>query len=220
MYDHPDFKDNNAEVIAQFIAAYPLALVSGCNRNYEPVATQIPVLLEKEADGSLYLRGHMIRGSEHHKAFEENPKVMLVFSGPQSYVSATWYAKGGSASTWNFMSVHAKGAIRFLNEERLKAIMQKTTLHFENGDQGSPTVFSNLDPEYVQHLLKYIIGFEVKVEDLDHVFKLSQDMDAKSYENIIEQLHKGTIQAQLVAEEMEKRRASLFEGNAELRSKD
>ncbi|MBL7472375.1 FMN-binding negative transcriptional regulator [Robertkochia sediminum] len=210
MYDHADYKDHTPEAIHQFIAAHPLALLSGCNKKFDPVATQVPVLLEKEADGSLYLRGHMIRGSEHHKAFQENPKVMLVFTGPQSYVSATWYAKERSASTWNFMSVQAKGSIRFLGEAGLRAIMQKTTLHFEKGNHHSPTVFRNLDPQYVQRLLKYIIAFEVKVESLDHVFKLSQDMDAGSYQSIVAHLHKGDANAQMVATEMEKRMPGLF----------
>lgn len=209
MYDHPDYKDKDPEAISKFIETYPLAVLSGCDRGYHPVATQVPVLLEKEGDKQ-FLRGHMIKGATHHKAFAENPLVMLVFPGPQSYVSATWCAKKQSASTWNYMSVQATGEIRFLGEEALRAIMQKSTLHFEGGDSNSPTVFRNLDPAYVEHLMKYIIAFEVRVDSMDHVFKLSQDQDAGCYKSIIRELKKGDPNAKMVAGEMEKRFSGLF----------
>lgn len=209
MYDHPDYKDKNPEAITEFISNYPLAVISGCHLNYQPVATQVPVLME-EREGKQYLRGHMIRNATHHKAFAENPKVMLVFPGPQAYVSATWYKSGKSASTWNYMSVQATGKIRFLGEKALMEIMRQTTLHFEKGDVHSPTVYDNLGADYTDRLLPYIVAFEVEVETLDHVFKLSQEQDAASYQNIITQLKKGDANARMVADEMEKRIPGMF----------
>ena len=52
------------------------------------------------------------------------------------------------ASTWNYMSVHAKGTIRFGNYEDLVAILKRLTLHYENNNTASTTVFDNLSSEY------------------------------------------------------------------------
>ncbi|THD69676.1 FMN-binding negative transcriptional regulator [Robertkochia marina] len=210
MYQHFEYKDYNPDTITKFIADFPFAVISGCDLKYNPVATQAPVFLE-EQDGKKLLRGHMIKGSEHHKAFTENNRVMVLFPGPDTYVSATWYSGKQSASTWNYMTVQAKGTIRFPGEEQLIEILRKTTLHFENNNGLSPTTFDNLGPEYTQRLLHAITAFEVEVHDLDHVFKLSQDMDEESFENIIKELKNGNAAAQSIAGEMEKRKQRLFD---------
>ena len=54
------------------------------------------------------------------------------------------------ASTWNYMSVHAKGTIRFGNKEDLIAILKRLTLHYENNNAASTTVFDNLPSDYTQ----------------------------------------------------------------------
>lgn len=208
MYQDPYFKDKDPSAIRKFVEEHPLALLSGCDKQYRPVATHVPVMCE-EQEGRWCFRGHMIRGSGHHRAFEENPQVMMVFSGPQSYVSATWYKEIGHASTWNYMSVQATGKIRFLGEGTLREIMQETTLHFEKGKADSPTVFNNLDTAYTDRLLDYIVAFEVEADAVDHIFKLSQDKDAESFDNIVRQLRKGDPNARMLAEEMEKRRECL-----------
>ena len=79
--------------------------------------------------------GHMMKSTDHHKAFLYNPNVFVVFTGDHSYVSATWYSNPHQASTWNYMSVHVKGVMSFLNEQGLEDILRKTTLHFENGNK-------------------------------------------------------------------------------------
>lgn len=210
MYQHPEYKDDKTDRVTRFIEDNPFAVISGCDLKYNPVATQAPVFLE-EHDGKKVIRGHMIKGSAHHKAFLENNKVMVLFPGAHTYVSATWYDDKQSASTWNYMTVQAKGTIRFPGEEQLIEILRKTTLHFENNDPGSTTIYDNLDPEYTNRLLHAITAFEVEVHDLDHVFKLSQDKDKDSFENIIKELQKGDAASQSIAGEMEKRKKGLFE---------
>lgn len=210
MYQHPEFKDQNPDSVTEFIAKNPFAVISGCDLNYIPVATQAPVFLE-EHQGRQLLRGHMIKGSVHHKAFIENNRVMVLFPGAHCYVSATWYSNKHSASTWNYMTVQAKGTIGFLEEDQLIEILRKTSLHFEKNNGQSPTVYDNLDPEYTHGLLHAITAFEIELDEVDHVFKLSQNKDEKSFENIIKELKKGDAPSQSIAEEMEKRKKGLFE---------
>jgi len=209
MYNLSYFKENNEEVVLQFIHEHPFAFLSGCDDNNKPVVTQIPVFIE-DRNGILYLSGHMMRQTDHHKAFEKNPNVLCVFTGNHSYVSATWYTDPYQASTWNYMSVHVKGQIRFLQEDSLIEVLKKTSLHFENGNKHSTTVYDNLPGDYRTRLMKAIIAFEVKVESIDNVFKLSQNRDRESYQHIIEKLNSQDADGKTIANEMNKRINKLF----------
>src|SRR5690606_9722481 len=134
-----------------------------------------------------------------------------VFTGAHSYVSATWYTNPHQASTWNYMSVHVKGRMNFLGEEALIEILRKTSVHFENGDTSAATTFDNLPEDYRKSLMKAIVAFEVEVETIENVFKLSQNRDKKSYENIIRHLRAQEGDGKIIASEMEKRKEKLFE---------
>lgn len=187
---------------------HPFVFLTGSDAANKPVATQIPVFID-EKDGKYFLTGHIMRNTDHHKAFEQNKNVLAVFTGPHTYVSATWYTKP-VGSTWNYMSVHAHGTIRFGDTDELRSILQRLTLHYENGNAASTTVFDNLPTEYTERMMKAIVPFEIEVNDLQHVFKLSQDRDKKSYENIIMQLEKQDAAGKYIAAKMRERKSQLF----------
>ena len=209
MYNLPYFKENEQEVVLQFMREHPFVFLSGVDIQNKPVATQVPVFID-EKDGKLFLTGHIMRNNDHHKAFEQNPNVLAVFTGPHTYVSATWYDDPSQASTWNYMSVHAKGTIRFGDKDDLITILKRLTLHYENNNPASSTVFDNLSSEYTAPLMKAIVSFEVEISSIDNVFKLSQNRDEKSYDNIIVKLKDGDSNAKAIAEIMEDRKSKLF----------
>jgi transcriptional regulator len=171
------------------------------------VATQIPVFID-EMNGKKILRGHIMKNTDHHKAFLYNPNVLAVFTGHHTYVSGTWYSNPHTPSTWNYMSVHAKGMIRFLDDAELVEALRTTSLHFENFNKESTTIHDNLPKDYTQRLQKAIVAFEIEIMELDTVFKLSQDRDEKSYDTIIARLKQQDENGQVIAAEMEKRRFS------------
>jgi transcriptional regulator len=214
MYDLPYYKERNAQLIKEFVDQNPFAFLTGCDSENKPVATQVPVFIE-EKDNRKILRGHIMRNTDHHKAFLHNNNVLVVFTGHHTYVSATWYSNPHQASTWNYMSVHAKGIIRFLDDTALEEVLRKTTLHFENQNRQSPTIFDNLPSAYTQKLMKAIVAFEIEVKEMDNVFKLSQDRDAKSYHNIKERLKEQGKNGQVIAAEMGKRTKELFPDDKE-----
>jgi transcriptional regulator len=212
MYNLPYHKAKNEQVIKEFVDRYPFAFLTGCDSQNRPIATQVPVFIE-EHNGRKILRGHIMKNTDHHKAFLHNENVLAVFTGHHTYVSATWYSNPHQASTWNYMSVHVKGIIRFLDEAALEDVLRKTTLHFENYNQQSTTIYDNLSADYKLKLLKAIVPFEVEIKEIDTVFKLSQDRDKQSYLNIMEKLKQQDESGRVIAAEMEKRTDEVFPEN-------
>jgi transcriptional regulator len=209
MYNFSYFKEQDKQVLLEFINDYPFAFLTGSDSSGKQVATQIPVLLAQR-DGQWFIQGHLMRNTDHHKAFKENPQALAVFTGPHSYVSATWYKDQQSGSTWNYMSVHVKGEIKFLPKADLISFMKKLTLKFEDNNANSPTIFDNLPDDYLNKMMPGIVLFEIKVEQMENVFKLSQNKDEQSYRNIIARLLEKGGSSALVANEMKKRMDKLF----------
>lgn len=209
MYDLPHHKEHNEKIIKEFICNYPFAFLSGCDAENKPVATQVPVFIE-EKEGRKILRGHIMKNTDHHKAFAHNENVLAVFTGHHTYVSGTWYSNPHTPSTWNYMSVHVKGVIRFLDDAELIDALRMTSLYFENNNPESATIYDNLPEEYTKRLMKAIIVFEIDIKEMDTVFKLSQDRDFESYQNIIKQLREQGESGQVIAAEMEKRTKEVF----------
>ncbi|MFT3948597.1 MAG: FMN-binding negative transcriptional regulator [Agriterribacter sp.] len=205
MYSPEYFQENNAAVVMDFMKQNSFAMLCACDKSNKPVATQVPFLIE-EREGKLVLTGHIQRKTDHHLALEQNPNVLVLFTGAHTYVSASWYTTPQVASTWNYMSVQAKGKITFLEENDLRHILQRITALYENNPH-STALYEKMPEEYIARQLKAIIGFEIEVSELSNTFKLSQNRDAVSYKNIIHQLKESKDPGALgIAEEMEKRR--------------
>jgi transcriptional regulator len=209
MYNFSYFKEKDKQTILDFIEENPFAFMTGSYLSGAQVATQIPILME-ERNGELYLQGHVMRNTDHHKAFVENPNALLVFTGPSCYVSASWYSNPQIGSTWNYMSVHVAGRVNFMSNEELIAFMRKLTLKFEKGNSQSLTFYDNLPKEFLDKMMPAIAGFEIKADKIENVFKLSQNRDEKSYLNIISNLERIGGSSALIAEELKKRKQALF----------
>lgn len=208
MYSLPYFKEEDHEKVLQFIKENPFAFLCGCGSANIPVATQIPVFID-EKDGKLFLSGHIMKNTDHHKAFLHNSNVLAVFTGAHTYVSSSWYEDKGQASTWNYMSVHAKGVLKFQDHQALLDVLKRTTNHFENNPYSGAN-FDDLPTEYVEKLSKAIVAFEVEVQQVENVFKLSQNRDEKSYHNIIGKLENQDADGKMIADEMKNRTSQLF----------
>jgi len=204
MYSLPYFKEPDASVVLQFMRDNPFVVLCGTDRNGLPIATQVPVFVD-EKDGKIILSGHMMKNTDHHLAFTENNDALALFTGAHCYVSASWYTEPKTASTWNYMSVHARGKMIFLDEAALLSVLKRTTDHFENNEH-SAAGFDQLPMDYVLKLSKAIVAFDIEVEDIQNVFKLSQNRDEKSYRNIIDKLEDMTDEgSRTIAAEMKKR---------------
>ena len=203
MYNIPYFKANNHQQVIDFMQANPFVTICGIDASGLPIATHIPVLIKIEND-IITISGHMMRKQDHSNAFELNKNALVVFSAPSAFVSANWYTEKNMGSTWNYQTVHARGNFEIKNEAHLKNLLTELTLHFEK-DADSPTQVKNLSEEYMQQNMKAIYSFDIVVTDLQHVFKLSQNRDQVSHENIMNELSKGTPACQHMAAAMSKK---------------
>jgi transcriptional regulator len=187
MYDLPHHKEKNEQLVREFIDTASVCF-PGRKRPGKQTCSHTGAGFIGRKDGRKILRGHIMKNTDHHEAFLQNNNALVVFTGHHVYVSGSWYDNPHQPSTWNYMSVHAKGIIRFLDEAALVEVLRMTTLHFEDYNPQSETIFDNLPPAYTQKLMKAIVAFEIEVKEIDTVFKLSQDRDAVSYKNIIVRL--------------------------------
>lgn len=103
-----------------------------------------------------------------------------------------------------------RGKLVFMDEQGLIDALRKLSLHYEKQNTKSLTIYDNLPADYVEKMLKAIIGFEIEVASVEHVFKLSQNRDEKSYDNIISHLKEEGVEAATVAKTMEERKDKLF----------
>ena len=203
MYAISYFKEKEKAEIIAFMKKNSFAIITGMGQNF-PVATQIPLEVE-EKDGKLFLHGHIMKKTDHHLAFEKNNNVLVLFTGPHCYVSASWYNNPQTASTWNYMTVHAKGKIIFTDDDGTYEAVKSITNKYEG--TATKAAFNNMPKEYVLPLIKAIVGFSIEIEKLENVFKLSQNKKHDEQLNIIIQLRARNSKYDdlQIADEIEKR---------------
>jgi len=189
--------------ILSFIYSHSFATICGVGADGFPVATHVPVMIDIR-ENQLYLQAHIMRKQAHTLAFEHNDKVMAIFNGPHAYISAKHYEPQNTASTWNYSAVHAQGIIRFLGDTELFTMLKNLTAKYENSED-SPSLMHHMHEDYIQSNMKAIVAFEIKVTQLQHVFKWSQNKPSHIQDNIIQTLANGSLEEQLAAEEMKLR---------------
>ena len=202
MYDISYFKANDHQEVIEFMQSNPFVTICGVDKNGLPIAAQIPILI-KQVDDKLFISGHLMRKQDHTNAFEMNPNALVIFSAPSAFVSASWYTSKGQASTWNYQTVHAVGTMQMQDEQHLYHLLVALTEKFES-DPDAPSQVKNLDPMYMQQNMKAIISFEIEVAQLKHVFKLSQNRDEISHQNIQNELNKGDAACKYMAAAMKR----------------
>ncbi len=137
--------------------------------------THIPVLLDRAAGKYGTLLGHMARHNEQAGAFDGSQPAVVVFRGPHSYISPTWYTKPEAVPTWNFAVVHATGRLKAVEDRAvLQGLVTKLVHRFE-GTGGNAYDVAKLQDAYLAGMIAGIIGFEMEIELLEGKFKLGQE---------------------------------------------
>ncbi|WP_278958465.1 FMN-binding negative transcriptional regulator [Aquipseudomonas alcaligenes] len=173
-------QDDLAELHAQ-IQASPFALLTSAGAAGVQ-ASHLPLLLAPDEGefGTLY--GHFARANPHWRDLQGGAEALAVFSGPDAYISPGWYpAKaehGKVVPTWNYIAVHARGPVELIEEpERLLQIVSRLSDQHESGRE-RPWAVSDAPREYLDAMLRAIVGFALPIRRLEGKWKLGQNRSA------------------------------------------
>jgi transcriptional regulator len=166
-----------------------LATIVGSLENQLEV-NHLPLMLSSDRS-KLY--GHIARTNPLAKiAASSNTAITAIFNGPQAYVTPAWYPSkketGKVVPTWNYAVVHAQGSIKLIDDAQWlrNHVAHMTTIH--ESTYQSDWKLDDAPEEYVQMMLKAIIGIEIDVQSLVGKFKLSQNRPAEDYDAVVEKL--------------------------------
>lgn len=182
MYNPEHFRETRTDVLHAFIDAHPLgALVTQRSRGM--TADHVPMLRATLDDGTAVLRGHVARANAVHRELAADSPVLVIFSGPQAYITPSWYPSkkehGRVVPTWNYSVVHVHGRIRFIDEAAwLQELVERLTDRHE-APRAAPWKISDAPASYITRMLEAIVGFEIRIEAIEGKFKQSQNRDAR-----------------------------------------
>lgn len=188
MYDVEAFREDRVDVLHALIRSHPLAtLVTHTAQGLE--ANHIPLLIDPRPSPWGTLRGHVARANPVWRTFRPDMEVLAVFQGPQGYITPSWYpskaAHGKVVPTWNYAVVHAHGPLKIMNDtEWLRNLVTRLT-----ASQESPLVHpwqvSDAPADYIDTMLKAIVGIEIPVTRLQGKWKMSQNRLQQDREGVI-----------------------------------
>ena len=179
-------QDDLAELHAQMQAS-PFALLTSAGATGVQ-ASHLPLLLAPDEGefGTLY--GHFARANPHWRDLQGGAEALAVFSGPDAYISPGWYpAKaehGKVVPTWNYIAVHARGPVELIEEpERLLQIVSRLSDQHESGRE-RPWAVSDAPREYIDSMLRAIVGFALPIRRLEGKWKLGQNRSAADQQGV------------------------------------
>ena len=184
------WKINSNIEIYNFIKEYGFAAV--ISNDLE--ASHIPLLLKESegTNGTLY--GHFARTNPHWKT-ADGAKVLVIFSGPHSYISPTWYQTTPAVPTWNYSAVHATGIIQLTDQVTTLTTLDETVKKYE------PNLA--IPEEFKSKLSNGIVGFKINIESLQGKEKLGQHRSTEDQLGVLSALSKAeSLESQLLHQYM------------------
>jgi transcriptional regulator len=181
MYTPKHFAETRVEALHGLIRAYPFATLvtrtaDGLTANHLPF----------ERVGEV-LHGHVARGNELARL--DGAEVLLVFQGPDGYISPNWYPSkhetGREVPTWNYAVVHVHGRLRVIDDATwMRRLLETLTDHHEAG-QPQPWKITDAPDDHIEKSLRAIVGLEVSIDRIEGKFKLSQNHPARNRAGVI-----------------------------------
>ncbi|MDD9905481.1 MAG: FMN-binding negative transcriptional regulator [Rhodospirillaceae bacterium] len=146
------------------------------------VATHVPIELDTEAGAKGVIRCHFARPNPHAEAIAAGAELLLIFQGPQGYVTPSWYPSkhrtGKAVPTWNYIAIHAYGTAKTVDDpDWLKAHLAALTDHFES-PYAVPWKLEDAPDGFIDGMCRAIVGIEVEVTRLEGKWKLNQNKAA------------------------------------------
>jgi len=187
MYTPKHFKEERPELLHQLVRDHPLGLLITLGEQGLE-ANPIPFLLDLDASGQAVLRAHVARANPVWKDARTDIETLVVFQGPQAYISPNWYATkaedGKAVPTWNYITVQARGRLVVRDDAVwLRELVTRLTQRHE-ATQAQPWAVSDAPPDYIDAMLRAIVGIEIPLTSLQGKWKVSQNHPAVNREGV------------------------------------
>lgn len=134
-------------------------------------ASPLPFLFDRRTASAGFLLGHMAKANRQYRQLASGAQVLVTFTGPQCYVSASWYETVPRVSTWYYTAVHVYGRLRWVESTLgLQSILERSFEAFEpQGGAWRP------DPSYVDRIRPAIVGLEIEIDRIEAQARLGQE---------------------------------------------
>jgi len=178
MYLPRMFREERIEVLHAAMLEIGAAAIVGHGTD-GLVATHVPIELDPEPAPWGTIRCHFARPNPHAQTLADGRELLLIFQGPQGYVTPNWYPSkretGKVVPTWNYTAIHAFGtATVFEDVARLRAHLGALTDRFEAGS-AVPWKIDDAPADFIDGMCRAIIGFEIRLSRIEGKWKMSQN---------------------------------------------
>ncbi|USX24755.1 FMN-binding negative transcriptional regulator [Oxalobacteraceae bacterium OTU3CINTB1] len=211
MYLPAAFAEDRLEVRHGLMRAYPLATLILADAD-GVTADLIPFMLYagEGAHGLGVLRAHVARANPLWRKLEAGARCLVMFQGPDSYISPTWYETKRTTHkvvpTWNYAVVQARGEARVVDDAAwLRRQLDDLTASQEGG-MPAPWKPSDAPADFLAANMKAIVGIEIAIDSLIGKWKVSQNRGEPDRRGVVEGLRERSdgAMASLVAERIAK----------------
>jgi len=191
MYQPRHFVETRVAVMHDLMRAYPLAAIVTTTAA-GPAADHVPLEIDPEPAPYGTLRGHVARANPMWREHAPATPVLAIFQGPQAYVSPSAYATkretGKVVPTWNYAVVHARCTLRAIDDPAwLRGLVERLTRRHESG-RSVPWQVADAPPDYVEQMLRAIVGLELVIAELAGKWKVSQNRPGRDRAGVVEDL--------------------------------
>ena len=189
MYLPKHFEESRAEVLHELIRAQPLGLLVTLN-DAGLQANNVPFVLDADpAGGPGILRAHVARANAVWRETRGDVEALVVFQGPQAYVSPGWYPSkaehGRVVPTWNYVTVQARGPLRAIDDAAwVHAFVTRLTTRHE-AVQARPWAVADAPPDFIETMTRAIVGIEITLTALTGKWKVSQNRSAADRAGVV-----------------------------------
>ena len=178
--------------IAALIDAYPLAWVLSGSTG-KMAATPLPLLAETDADGStISLFGHFALSNPHVAQLQANARATILFMGPNGYIAPRLVSNPSWGPTWNYAVLRFETELRFVPEETDESVRRLAA--FLERDRPDPWTPDDMGPRRAE-LAKRIVAFRARVIETHARFKLGQDENPQTFDEIVAGLDDAALAA-------------------------
>lgn len=188
MYVPPAYAERRPDVVFDFIEAHPLGAIVSRSTN-GLTATHLPFVLDRTRGPLGTLQGHFARANAHHQILSEETEALLIFTGPQAYVTPSWYESkqrhGKVVPTWDYVAVHVYGVPRVIDDiEFLRRHVTELSAQREFG-RADPWAVSDAPSDFIEQLLPAIVGVELQITRFEAQWKASQNRPAQDIAGVV-----------------------------------